>query len=503
MMRASVNRRRWIAVITGGAALHTVVVRALGSGTYAEHVWTDLELLTVSAIAAIASFRTALRSPERHIRTAWMATGAGVAAWWAAALIWSVRELVLGDVAPAPSWYDAPFFGLAPSFALALIFYRRNRPSRALQLRQIADLGIVTATIAIVGTLILAGPIRSSEGSPYVFVAIGYPGFYLAVVLVGLVTLGRGSWSGRRNVLAILVWAHLVFAAVDLLYGAKVLTSVYQTGIEDTLWVIGMLSVWWATFEERALLEVPARGDLERDGPSWNGLVGAITMVALGALSADALGRLGGAEWWIIAVASAAAAGFVGMRMWANARMEVAYEGAVADKEAMTHALTAEQSRLRAVGSLAGGTAHELNNLLQAIAGNLALLRRRAARGEDIQTYLASIERALGMLGKEVSALRELAPSEDTLGMVVLLPGGDPDAQLAAVLAGAGFAPASLPDVDAAVRASKGGEIRAIVSSPAEAIELHARGVTVPVVTRDSEDLVPVVVRIVALISVP
>ena len=491
--------------LAGAVVAHTLVVWALPSER-AVATWTDLELLVVSAIATLACFRTAERAVDHHIRIAWTAMGAGVAAWCLAAVMWSIRELVIGPIAPSPSWFDAPFFGLAPSFALALVFYRRHRPSRALQIRQIADLGIVSATVALVGTLLLAGPIRQSEGSPYVFVAVGYPGFYLAVILVALGALGRGHWGGRRIVLGLLVCAHLTFAVVDLLYGAKVLISIYQTGIEDTLWLFGMLVMCWAAAEERALLDDPALGTAEPEPPSWNAVVGAVTVVALGALSAETLGRLEGAEWTVIGIAIAAVAAFVGLRMWASGRIEDAYEGAVADGEAKARALTAERSqltRLRAVGSLAGGTAHEVNNLLQAIAGNLALLRRRAARGEDIQTYLASIEQALGMLGNEVSALRQLAPSDETPGMVVLLPSGDPDGRLAAVLAEAGFAPASLRDVDGVVRATKSGDVRVIVCADGDAGELARRGVSVPVVVREAQDLLTVVVSVVAVISSP
>jgi signal transduction histidine kinase len=489
-------------MVVGVAGFHFVLQHVLGVDSHAKVVCTDLALVAASATATIMCARTALRTGDRHNRIAWFALAAGLAAWWVASVMWSVRELLLGDLAPAPSWFDAPFFLLAPSFALALVYYRR-RPSRALQLRQIADLGIVTATIAIVGTLVLAGPIRQSGTTPYVIVAIGYPGFYLAVVLVALGSLARGSWGSHRVVLGILIWAHLAFATVDLLYGAKVLTEIYQTDLEDTLWLAGMLSMCWAATEERALLEV-REDTVVKTSPSWNAVLGAIAIIALTALSADTIGRLDGVEWTIIGVATIVAVGFVGLRMWTSERFEAAYLDAVLDSEEKQRELSEERtklSRLRAVGSLAGGTAHELNNLLQAIAGNLALLRRRAGRGEDIQTYLASIEKALVMLGTEVGELRKLSPADSVHGMVLILPCGDRDGSLCAVLAEAGFSPAILPDVDSVVRAAKGDGVHAIVASSKQAAALTERGLTIPIIRRDAENVVDTVVAVVAAID--
>lgn len=491
-------------VVVGAGLLHFVVNRALGVGTAPALWWTDLGTMVASTAATHGAFATARRQRERHNRIAWLAITAGTASWLVAATVWSIRELGLGDSAPAPTWMHAPFYFLAPTFALALVFYRRQRPSRALQLRQIADLGLLSATIAIAGTLLFAPSLRHSGFTPYLVLAIGYPGFYLAVVLVALASLGRGSWGPRRIVLGILIWANLAFAAVDVLYGAHVLVDVYQTGLEDTLWVFGFVSICWAAAEERALIDAPRMQLAAENTPSWNAIVGAIALIAVATLSADALHRLEGVEWTIVAVAVICAAGFVGLRMWTGERAEDAYLDAVAVGEEKERALSAERtrsSRLRAVSSLAGGTAHELNNLLQAIAGSLALLRRRAGRGEDVSAYVQAIEKALARIGDQVNDLRKLSPSDSPQGMILLLPGGDHDGKLAAVLAEAGFAPASLPDLEAAQRAAKGPGVRALVASHDEAALLTNLGFTLPIIRRDSDDILDAVVAVVELVS--
>ncbi len=499
------QRTRWMGTVAAVTVLHFIVNTGLGIGSKAALWWTDVSLVVASAIAVTACVSAARSQSERHNRIAWLALAIGVAGWLMAAVVWSARDLVFSLPAPAPSWRDVPFFLLAPTFAVALVVYRRQRASRTLQLRQIADLGILTAAITIAGTLVLAPSLRRNGFSPYVIVAIGYPGFYLAVVLAALGSLGRGAWGPRGGVLGVLIWANLAFAAVDVLYGAKVLVDIYQTGIEDTLWLLGFSSMCWASAEERALASKPAPIVDTAPGSSWNAVVGASALIAISALAALAIRSLEGVEWTIIAVAVIATAGFVGLRMWTGDRTEDAYLDAVAVGEETERALTAERalaSRLRGASSLADGTAHEVNNLLQAIAGSVALLRRRAARGEDLSTYAATIDDSLARLAKEVNELRKLSPSETTHGMILIVPGGDRNGRLAAVLAGAGFAPASLPTIEAAPRAAKSHGVRAIVASHGEADVLSSMGVTIPIVRRrDTDDILDAVVEIVRIVS--
>lgn len=498
------SRTQWISVVIGLSVMHFAVNHLVGVGSTTALWCTDICLMVMSGAATISSLVTARRQRERHNRIAWVAVAGGCAGWFASATMWSIRELGFGIHAPAPSWFDAPFYLLAPAFALAIIFYRRQRPSRALQLRQIADLGLLSSVIAIACTLIFAPSLRQSGFTPYVIVAIGYPGFYLAVVLVALASLVRGSWGPRRIVLGILIWANLAFAVVDVMYGAKVLVDIYQTAIEDTLWVLGFASICWASAEERALIDAPHTRIEAAKLPSWNAIVAAIALIATVAFAAVAMTRFEGLEWTIVAIAMLTSAAFVALRMWTGERAEDAYLDAVAVGEEKERALSAERtksSRLRAVSSLAGGTAHELNNLLQAIAGSLALLRRRAARGEDVSAYVLAIEKALARLGTEVDDLRKLSPADSPQGMILLLPGGDRDGRLAAVLAEAGFAPASLPDLDAAQRAAKGPGVRALVCSPDEAALLTSLGFTLPIIRRDSDNLLDAVVAVVEVVS--
>ena len=351
----TLTRKQWMTVVVGAGLLHFVVNRLLGVGTTPALWWTDLGTTLTSGSAAVAAFVTARRERYRHDRLAWLAIAGGMGAWCSAAVLWSIRELLLSDVAPAPTWIDAPFYLLAPAFATALVLFRRGRSSRGLQLRQIADLGIITAVVVMAGTLVLAPSLRESGYNSYLPLAIGYPAFHLAIVVVALGSLARGSWGPRRIVLGVLIWANLAFAAVDLLYGSKVLVHVFQTGIEDSLWIVGFLSVCWAAAEERAVLRRADVAVVALKLPSWNAIVAAVALIALAGLCSDALLHLEGIEWTIVAVAAVVLGTFVGLRMWTGERAEDAYLDAIAVGEEKERALTAERtksSRLRAVSSL-------------------------------------------------------------------------------------------------------------------------------------------------------
>jgi signal transduction histidine kinase len=487
----------WAAGILGAGGAHLAVHAILGLGTYAQVAFTDLTITAVALVTTVVCARTARRCREPNVRGAWHAMTFGIAAWLVGALGWDVRELLIGPIAPATSWADAPFFAMAPSFAVALACFRHNQPSRVLQLKHVADLGIVVAAMTIVGAVLFAAPLAAHGGTPFALVALGYPCLYLSLVVVALGALGQRQWGRRQVVLGVLVWSQLAFASVDLLFGASTLVDVFQTsGLEDTLWLIGMLSLCWAAAEERALLDAPDADERATAPTSWNAIVVAVALVALVGFLVDAADALRGGTWLVLAIAAGGGLGCVILRMWAAERLEEAYRGALADGAAKGQALAAaltDGRRWRAVGTVAGGTAHEVNNLLQAIAGNLELLRRRAARGEEVGSYLASIERALWQARDEVKQLRALAPADGGLrGTVLVTVDADGDGRTSAALTEAGFATAVLPDLGAILRATKGVEVRAIVALPRELIAvtdaLEGRGLHVPVVAANRLD---------------
>ena len=70
----------------------------------------------------------------------------------------------------------------------------------------------------------------------------------------------------------------------------------------------------------------------------------------------------------------------------------------------------AQAQKMRALGQLAGGVAHDFNNVLQAISGAIALIERRAGNPEDVRrfarTAAASAERGAAVAGRLLTFAR-------------------------------------------------------------------------------------------------
>ncbi|MEW5722316.1 MAG: histidine kinase dimerization/phospho-acceptor domain-containing protein, partial [Thermodesulfobacteriota bacterium] len=49
-----------------------------------------------------------------------------------------------------------------------------------------------------------------------------------------------------------------------------------------------------------------------------------------------------------------------------------------------------QSQKMEAVGTLAGGVAHDFNNILTGILGNLDLALARAGRDQDLRRYIAT-----------------------------------------------------------------------------------------------------------------
>jgi signal transduction histidine kinase/CheY-like chemotaxis protein len=133
----------------------------------------------------------------------------------------------------------------------------------------------------------------------------------------------------------------------------------------------------------------------------------------------------GHAVIWALGIAGIAFAAFRASRQFRDRERERA------ERSTLEHEL-AQARRLEAIGQLAGGVAHDLNNLLSPILGNAALALERLAPGEPSREEFEEIREAadraraltqqlLAFGRKQVLTLEPLEPSAVVAGALPLL----------------------------------------------------------------------------------
>jgi signal transduction histidine kinase len=108
----------------------------------------------------------------------------------------------------------------------------------------------------------------------------------------------------------------------------------------------------------------------------------------------------------------------------ANELLEARVQAAIADRAAAEAQLRQAQ-KMEAIGRLTGGVAHDFNNVLQVIGGNLQLLIRdtstNALAGQRLQTSLAALDRGARLASQLLAFARRqpLAPKVVNLGRLL------------------------------------------------------------------------------------
>ncbi len=109
-----------------------------------------------------------------------------------------------------------------------------------------------------------------------------------------------------------------------------------------------------------------------------------------------------------------------------NADLETRVREEVASREA-AQARAAHAERLQALGQLAGGIAHDINNVLQAVAGSLALIQRRSGDAAALKRYAQlgteAIERGASVTGRLLAFGRRSDLCAEAVELVPLLNG--------------------------------------------------------------------------------
>ena len=381
--------------------------------------WADSWWTLLSAAAALTCWRTSRRAKDARFRRAWAAYAVGCACWFIGQLIWDAQELLLLRLTPFPTIGDAFYLMFAPAFLMGSFFYRTPGARRENRLKLIADIGLVAAVLVMASTFVLFGLAKAaSQGWLYVLVALAYPVTRISVLLVNLLWFWQRVVGQRRLPVGTLIVALAAMALADVMYSEVLLGNRYHEGSWiDTAWIgcFGLVIV--ATRLERACEVAPPTVDAEQAQPAFiDSLAPAFAIFALSIVTGLYADRFDDEMWPILFACNFFIPFFIGLRAWSTYRMERAYLGEVRLRHERQRALEGQLStvqRLQAVGTLAGGAAHDFNNMLQAMMGQLSIMRRRASRGEDVRPAIEELERALWRASDLAGRLLNLARRPD------------------------------------------------------------------------------------------
>lgn len=416
----SAVRGRGAVAVAAVVAVYIAGARALAGHEVAGHVWADAWWTATSGLAAIACFTTARTIDAPHRRAAWRWFGLGAAAWFVGMLVWSFDEL-RGTLVPFPSIADALFEAIAPCFVVGCFRYGAGRPSTALTLKQIGDLGVISCVVVLLATLALYGELTTtSDDARYVLTAIAYPVLHWAAVIFGLVCWWQHLHGKPRWVVGLLLLAMALFALTATFYASSLLAHGYDAGwVLDPVWIAAFAIMIWAAREERQPGAAGDHDDRFTEAPTTDALVPTIAILSavIGAIALRE--RFVGAVIEIAAATGIGLALMVGLRLAAGQHLEHALRVRIRADEAQArrlHAQLLHAQRLQAIGAMASGVAHDYNNLMQVMSAGLALARRRLDVGKAATAELDQVEAAMWRaadLGHRLLDLARQRPTRD------------------------------------------------------------------------------------------
>lgn len=347
-----------------------------------------------AALSCVAAARATRASSSRRI---WALMGAGSAAWFGGMVAWDYLELVAGQVAPFPSLADVGYLLSAFLYLLAIIELGTHSRWVSLNIHRATCLGFVLAGLITVVPAVLFQPLRDTtldDGA--LFLAIVYPVLYLLVFLYGCIVFWLNSWRGRRPVVGLLVLAMGFNGIPAVFYARALLVGNYQTGVWiDYLWLLAFVFIHWAA---RTCVALEQGKRLARRPPTTAPPFGEVVIPALTAVvTVAALGASGAVSPPFDVLLMVSALGFGGLlalRDWSLARVNDALDASrrqAEDERGEIERQLFHLQKMEALGTLAGGIAHDLNNMLQPIGSAVQLASRKLPADSPVQRHLAII----------------------------------------------------------------------------------------------------------------
>ena len=391
--------------------LFLLVRDAEGLSQWWRHCFVDAMWALFSLGASVACLLCARRLPTRSLRVAWRLFAAGAFVWFLGILEWSRLELVEGRFNPFPSLGDLCFVCLPLLSMAGMAALRRERRTGPLSLLQASSAGLVMIGAAITITLALAAT-PSSGSSLGQFLIAANVVLFSADFVFGLHCLVAATGRGAKRVLLPIVLGQGFNLFVVVAYLRAVLDASYAVGgwLDVAFCVVfGLLMV---AAQEQSFQVGEGAEQAPADLPTLSLLDSFFPAIALGGCLLASLPYLPnfglvppwllGLEWFLLVC-------------WI-ALHNLAARQILRDLEASLRSArdrAREAQGLESMSTLAGGLAHDFNNILTIIRGQLYLLRAGAGdldAAEQAITQGTELTRSLQSLAGKPAGGRKGVP---------------------------------------------------------------------------------------------